>query len=59
MDELRAMATAKGWGLIDIHSAFKNDSRGLAAIVSSDGLHPNADGYDLGGAVAARGLGVV
>lgn len=59
LDEVRSLAASKGWGLIDLLSAMRNDPRGLASIISADGLHPNADGYDLGGAVAAREFGIV
>lgn len=58
LDEVRSLASAKGWGLIDLYSEFKNDPRGLATLISPDGLHPSAIGYDLGGTVAAREFGV-
>lgn len=58
-DEVRSLAAAKGWGLIDLQSAFNNDPRGVSALLLADGLHPNVDGYDLAGSVAVREFGIV
>lgn len=49
---IRASAYAKaaqqtGHGLIDVRQAFIDDSRGLAALLNGDNLHPNNAGSDL------------
>lgn len=59
LDELRSLASVKGWGLVDIYAAFVSDPRGVSALIATgDGLHPNSVGYELGGRVAARRLGL-
>jgi lysophospholipase L1-like esterase len=40
-DEIRALARSEGVTLVDVHQAFG----GTLSLLSSDGLHPNADGF--------------
>lgn len=40
-DQLRALASSEGVTLVDVHQAFGNDF----SLLSSDGLHPNEDGF--------------
>ena len=42
-DQIKGLATSEGVTLVDIHSAFN----GNFAYLSSDGLHPNASGFEL------------
>lgn len=58
LDELGALAARNGWSIIDLFAAFKNDPRGLGALISSDGLHPTTLGYQFSGDEYARALGV-
>lgn len=47
-----SLAMAQRYGLLDAYSAFELDSRGLAALVSTDGVHPTTTGYALWANVA-------
>jgi hypothetical protein len=58
LDELRQLAGAQRWGVVDLFEAFTNDPRGLGILIQSDGLHPTQDGYALAAQVAARAVGV-
>lgn len=59
MDELRALAGRNRWGMLDLYRAFILDARGVAGLVSSDGLHPTQTGYAYSAQVAARLAGIV
>jgi lysophospholipase L1-like esterase len=42
-DEIRALARTEGVTLVDVNQAFSGD----LALLSADGLHPNANGFEL------------
>lgn len=56
--EYTTFARAQNWTLIDSYRAFTADSRGLAALVNSDGFHPNPEGSKLWAGVAQVALGL-
>lgn len=56
--ELSAAAGRLGWGFINIYQAYLDDSRGLGALISSDGLHPTQVGYELSGDTIAKTAGM-
>jgi hypothetical protein len=58
LDELRQLAAAQRWSILDLFEAFTNDSRGLAVLVQADGLHPTQPGYALAADVAATAIGI-
>jgi hypothetical protein len=58
LDELRALANAQNWGIVDLFGAFTNDGRGPTQLIQSDGLHPTQTGYDLAARVVARQVGL-
>jgi hypothetical protein len=58
LDELRILAGKNRWGIVDLFTAFTKDPRGLAALIQSDGLHPEQIGYALGGQTVARLAGI-
>jgi lysophospholipase L1-like esterase len=37
-------ASRKGVAAIDTYKAFREDPRGIAALLETDGIHPNVDG---------------
>lgn len=45
--ELSTLAGQQGWGYLDAYKAFQKDPRGVAALLESDGLHPNQAGYEV------------
>ena len=57
--ELSAAAARYGWGYLDLYRAFLTDSRGVAALILPDGLHPNEVGYEVGGVAASKFTGLV
>ena len=44
---LMAWGARKGLAVVDTYKAFQDDSRGLAALLQSDGIHPNTTGSQL------------
>lgn len=56
--ELSRFASRKRWGQLDLYRAFISDPRGVNALMLSDGLHPNAAGYEVAGRAGARMLGI-
>lgn len=56
--ELSAAAARLGWGFINVFQAYLDDPRGVAALISPDGLHPIADGYVLSGDTVAKAAGI-
>ena len=42
---IKALATEKGYAYVDYHSALVDSNKGLPSKYSSDGCHPNQDGY--------------
>ena len=44
---IKALAEEKGYGYADYHSALADGNGGLPSSLSSDGTHPNKDGYTI------------
>ena len=44
---IKALAEEKGYGYADYHSALADSGGGLPSSLSSDGTHPNKDGYTI------------
>ncbi|MBO4476671.1 MAG: hypothetical protein J5737_08135 [Bacteroidales bacterium] len=44
---IKALAEEKGYGYADYHSALADEYGGLPSSLSSDGTHPNKDGYSI------------
>ena len=44
---IKALAEEKGYGYADYHSALADEYGGLPSALSSDGTHPNKDGYTI------------
>ena len=42
---IKAVAEEKGYAYVDYHSALVDSNKGLPSRYSSDGCHPNQDGY--------------
>lgn len=55
--ELSAAAARLGWGFVNIFQAYLDDPRGVAALITADGLHPNVDGYELSASTVAQTAG--
>lgn len=51
-------AAAWGWRVMDGYGAFLADPRGLAALLNTDGFHPNAEGSKLRARLLANILGL-
>jgi len=58
LDELERLSAKNSWDVLDVYSAFINDSRGLGVLIDTDGLHPTAAGYELMGDVLKKAAGL-
>ena len=56
--ELVTLAARKGWGFLDLYSAYLFDGRPLSALIGPDGLHPQPSGHELAAAELARKSGL-
>lgn len=56
--EIAALAGRRRWGVLDLFRSMSKDSRGIAALLLADGLHPNSDGYDVAAKTGAKLLGI-